>query len=136
VVIGVLAVTAWFTADQRVAGAAYQALGLFAVWPMLVSGLVCLASGVLLGLGTKSGLLRYWWVAAKLVMNVVLCTLVLVALRPGMADVIQHGAALSAGLPSDLDVSFLFFPPAVSLTMLTIATVLSVFKPWGRIRAR
>ena len=26
------------------------------------------------------------------------------------------------------------FPPAVSLTALTVAVVLSVVKPWGRIR--
>ena len=30
----------------------------------------------------------------------------------------------------------LFFPPAVSLTALTVATVLAVAKPWGRIRPR
>jgi hypothetical protein len=37
---------------------------------------VSLASGVVLGLGTKWGLIRYWWVAAKLVLNVVLVALV------------------------------------------------------------
>jgi hypothetical protein len=33
---------------------------LFAVWPLIATGLVCLASGVVLGLGTKWGLIRYW----------------------------------------------------------------------------
>lgn len=135
-VVGVLVITAWLTGDHAVKGIAYQALGMFAVWPMLTTGLVCLASGVLLGLGSKYGLLRYWWVAVKLAMNIVLTALVLLSLRPGLEDVAAHGRALSAGQASHLDVSFLFFPPAVSLTALTFATVLSVFKPWGRIRRR
>lgn len=135
-VVGVLVLTGWLTDDDAVKGVAYQALGMFAVWPMLVAGLVCLISGVLLGVGSKYGLLRYWWVAVKLVTNVVLCLLVVLALRPGLADVVEHGRALSSGRPSDLDVSFLFFPPAVSLTALGFATVLSVFKPWGRIGDR
>lgn len=131
-IVGVLVLTGWLTASVSVQAVAYQALGLFVVWPMFVSGLVCLTSGVLLGLGSRYGLLRYWWVAVKLVMNVVLCALVMVLLRPGLADVLRHGRTLAAGRSSDLDVSFLFFPPAVSLAALSIATVLAVFKPWGR----
>jgi hypothetical protein len=68
----------------------------------------------------------------KLVMNVVLLVLVLVALRPGIGDVFEHGRLLREGVVSDTDVSMLIFPPAVSLTALTIAVTLSVFKPWGR----
>jgi hypothetical protein len=133
-VVGVLVVAGWFSGDASVRGVAYQALGLFAVWPMLVSGLVCLASGVVLGLGTRFGLVRYWWVAVKLAMNVVLCLLVVFALRPGLGEVVEHGRVLAAGGVSDADISSLFFPPAVSLAALSAATVLAVFKPWGRIR--
>lgn len=135
VVVGVLVFAGWFSDDPAIQGLAYQALGTFAVAPMLTSGLVCLASGVLLGLGTRFGLLRYWWVAVKLVMNVVLCVLILVLLQPGMPDVVEHGRIVAAGGNSPVDVSRLFFPPAVSLTTLTVATVLGVFKPWGRIRS-
>lgn len=134
VVVGVLVVTAWLTDARGVEGLAYQALGLFAVWPMLTAGLVCLASGIPLGLGSRYGLARYWWVAVKLVMNVVLCVLILFALRPGLGEVVEHGRALTAGRVSTLDVSSMFFPPAVSLTSLTVATVLAVVKPWGPIR--
>lgn len=134
VIVGVLVIAGWFTADPVIRGLAYQALGTFAVGPMLVSGLVCLGSGVLLGLGTRFGLVRYWWVVLKLVMNIVLCVLIVLALRPGMAEVVEHGRILAAGGQSPIDVSTLFFPPAVSLTALTVATILGVFKPWGRIR--
>lgn len=134
VVVGVLVTTAWLTDSSPAQGVAYQALGLFAVWPMFAAAVVCLASGVILGLGTRWGLLRYWWVAVKLMMNVILCVLILFALRPGVAEVVEYGRALAAGGRPEADLSFLFFPPAVSLTALTTATVLAVVKPWGRLR--
>jgi len=134
VIVGVLVITGYFTSDPSVQGLAYQALGTFAVWPMLTAGLVSLASGLLLGLGTRYGLIRYWWVVVKLVINAVLCLLILFALEPGMAEIVEHGRILASGGESPLDVATLFFPPAVSLATLTFATVLAVFKPWGRVR--
>lgn len=122
--------------SDAVRGLALRALAEFVVTPMLVSALVCLGSGLLLGLATKWGLVRYWWVAVKLVLNVLLCVLIIVALRPGMADVGAAGAAVEAGLMPVTDISFLVFPPAVSLTLLAVATVLSVYKPGGRVRRR
>lgn len=134
VIVAVLVLTGGLAQDHATRGLAYQALSTFVVMPMLTAGLLCLASGLLLGLGSKWGLVRYWWVAVKLALNVALCTLIVVALRPGMADVREYGEALSAGATPVGNVSDLFFPPAVSLTALTTATVLAVFKPWGRIR--
>lgn len=134
VVVAVLVGVGWFADDAGVRGLAYEALGRFVVAPMLMAGLVCLASGVVLGVGGRYGLVRYWWVAVKLAINVVLCTLIVVLLRPGMGDVVAHGQDLGAGRVSAVDVSSLFFPPALSLTALTVATVLAVVKPWGVIR--
>ncbi|MEW2357088.1 hypothetical protein [Spirillospora sp. NPDC029432] len=134
VIVAVLVLTGRFGSTDEMRGLAYQALAAFVVWPMLVSALVCLVTGVILGLGTRWGLLRYWWVAVKLVLNVLLCVLIIVALQPGMAEVGEYGRTLGAGVPEPEDVSSLFYPPAVSLTTLTFATVLAVAKPWGRIR--
>ncbi|MEV6275659.1 hypothetical protein [Nocardia sp. NPDC051832] len=134
VLVAVLVVVGRFGSDLETRSLAYQALGAFVVWPMLVSGLVCLATGLLLGLGTKWGLIRYWWVLVKLVLNVVLCLLILEALRPGMPGVGRYGRELLTGTADPAVVSDLVFPPAVSLTALAIATVLSVAKPWGRVR--
>ncbi|WP_275002048.1 hypothetical protein [Promicromonospora iranensis] len=117
-------------------GLALRALAEFVVTPMLVSGLACLASGLVLGLATKWGLVRYWWVAVKLVMNVLLCVLVVVALRPGMAGVGAAGVAVEAGQVPVTDLSSLVYPPTVSLTALAVATILSVYKPGGRVRRR
>jgi hypothetical protein len=136
VVLGLLVFTALFTSSTRTEALCYQALELFAVWPLLASGLVTLVSGVVLGLGTRYGLVRYWWVAVKLAINVVLVALVALALRPGLADAATYGELLSAGTPSDTDVGGLGFPPIVSGLALVTATILSVYKPWGRMRRR
>lgn len=137
VMVAVLVLTGRFGASDDVRGLAYRTLATFVVWPMLTSGLVCLVSGLVLGLGTKWGLVRYWWVAVKLALNLVLCTLILVALQPGMDEVDRYGRDLAAGGATEpAGVTDLFFPPAVSLTALTFATVLAVAKPWGRVRRR
>ena len=134
VTMAVLVFTARVTDDPATAALCYRALRLFAVWPMVGSGIVCLASGILLGLGTKYGLLRYWWVAVKLVINVALCTLILLALRPSVLDVAAYGTA-TADQNTATAAGSLIFPAIVSPTALLIAMVLSVFKPWGRIRS-
>jgi hypothetical protein len=134
VVVAVLVLAGRFGGDAATRGIAYQALSLFIAWPMLISGLICLVSGVILGIGTPWGLIRYWWVAVKLAINVVLCILIIFVLQPGMADIGAYGRDLAAGVPTHSSVSTLFFPPAVSLTALSLATLLSVFKPWGRTR--
>lgn len=133
VVVAVLVLTGRFSGDDQLRSLAYRALAAFVVWPTLVSGLLCLATGVILALGTKWGLLRYWWVAAKLALNVVLCTLIIVALQPAMPEVDAYGRELLTGMPDPARMTDMFYPPAVSLTALTLATILAVFKPWGRI---
>ena len=136
VLVAVLAGVGLGGGSDAVRGLALRALAEFVVAPMLISALVCLGSGLLLGLATKWGLVRYWWVAIKLVMNVLLCVLIVVALQPDMAEVGAAGVALEAGQAPVTDISFLVFPPTVSLSMLVVATVLSVYKPGGRVRQR
>jgi hypothetical protein len=121
VVLGVLVLTV-LGGDPTLVPAALQVLPLL-FWPLLTAGLVSLLSGLLLGLGTRYGLLRHWWVAIKLALNLVLVTLVVVLLGPGLR------AAPTLGPDPTM-----VFPPAVSLTALTAAVVLSVVKPWGRVR--
>jgi hypothetical protein len=136
VVMAVFIFTALLADDNNIKALCYRALELFAVWPLLATGLVCLASGVVLGLGTKYGLVRYWWVAIKLVLNIVLTALVLVALRPEVTEAAEQGRRFAAGAPASLAVGDLIFPPIVSPTALLIAVVLAVFKPWGLVRKR
>nr|CEL20619.1 membrane protein [Kibdelosporangium sp. MJ126-NF4]CTQ89531.1 membrane protein [Kibdelosporangium sp. MJ126-NF4] len=128
-VLGVLVVTALVATDPQTVSVALQAVELFAVWPVAIAGVVCLASGIVLGLGTKYGLVRYWWVFVKLVMNIVLLVLVVVVLPPGVREAAEIGRALTGDVPSGM-----LFPPVVSTAAVLFATVISVLKPWGRLR--
>ena len=136
VVMAVLVFTALLTGSEGTRALCYRALELFAVWPLFTTGLVSLASGVVLGLGSKWGLVRYWWVAIKLALNILLTVLVVVALRPEVIEMAEQGRRFVAGEAASLAVGDLIFPPIVSPTLLLVATVLVVFKPWGRIRKR
>ena len=129
VVMGVLIFTAVARDDPATKALSYRALELVAVGPLLACGLICLLTGIVLGLGSRWGLVRYWWVAVKLVLN-----LVLVALAPEVAAHADQARQFQAGLPALLEVGQLIFPPIVSPAALLVALVLAVFKPWGRIR--
>jgi uncharacterized membrane protein len=134
VAMAVLVVTAISTDSAVVRAHTLQSLQLATVWPMFSTAMLSLITGILLGLGSKYGLVRYWWVAIKLALNIVLTTLVLVALRPGVIEAAEQGRRFAAGEQASLAVGDLIFPPIVSPTFLLIAFVLAVFKPWGRIR--
>lgn len=133
-VIGVLSFTGLTTDDPRTMATAYAALSMFGVPLLLTLGLLTLATGVLLGLGTRYGLLRYWWVAVKLVVGVVLTVLVVVALKPTLDRAATETAVLDPTLADRLSqVRFnMVFPPIVSTTALVFAAYLGLYKPWGR----
>ncbi|MEV0086478.1 hypothetical protein [Saccharopolyspora sp. NPDC050642] len=96
-----------------------------------------LLSGVVLSLGTRWGLLRHYWVVTKLVLTVaVIVTAVQLedrhvrravpALEWRDGGTFFDAQPWSAGL--------LLALPVAHLIMLVAATVLSVYKPWGRTR--
>ena len=136
VAMAVVVFTAVVSEDDRTRAVCYQALKLFAVWPLFVLGLLCLVSGVVLGAGSRYGLVRYWWVATKLAVSVLLVSLVPLALRPGVNGLSDLGRDLAAGHLVTASVGNMIYPPIVSPVALLFALVLAVFKPWGRIRSR
>lgn len=136
VAMAAIVFTALGTDDVALKALCYQALERFVYWPIFASSVVCLASGVVLGLGTSYGLARYWWVATKLALNSILTTLVIFALRPGVFELAEQSRRAAAGQAVTFVESGMIFPPIVSSTALLVAFVLSVFKPWGRIRSR
>ncbi len=98
--------------------------------------LAILASGFLLGLGTRWGLLRYWWVVVKLALSLIMTVLVFTSLLPGISSLtVLSTTGVSAGaLRASLEPlpTMLLFPPVVSFLMLGTAALLSIFKPWAR----
>lgn len=122
--------------DPLTVAGALKAISILVPATVPVLSLTLLGTGVLLGLGTTWGLIRYWWVLAKLALSVVMTVLVFTALVPTVVSIELQAAAgvsadaIRAGLGPVL--TGLIFPPVVSFGMLVGATILSVFKPWRR----
>lgn len=130
-----LLLTALTTSDGTLAASFYTAVGYVVPRTLPFLSLGMTATGLLLSWGTKWGLMRYWWVAVKLVLALVMTALVFFQLVPtinGMPALLpgQDGAAVRAmlgSLPTQL-----MFPPVVSFLALGLATVFAVVKPWGK----
>jgi hypothetical protein len=140
----ILTSVGWFGIALAVAGAALLASATSDVtlppvlyrtiqtapWLSVPVGLASFATGVALGMGTTFGLVRHWWVVAKIAIAgaVVVTDAVLVGR-------VAHDALVSGRAPTPL-----FGSTIAHVVMLGVATFLSVFKPrgrtpWGRRRA-
>ncbi|SDT17554.1 hypothetical protein [Microlunatus soli] len=134
IVMAVLIFTALFTDDPYLRLISYGALGRAIFWPLICTAVLSLISGLLLGWSSKYGVVRYTWVLIKLILNVVLGTLLIISLNPGLIELAEAGRQIFAGRPTgDLDLQTLIFPPIVSTSCLLFAGFLAVFKPWGRV---
>jgi uncharacterized membrane protein len=80
-----------------------------------------LVTGVLLSLGTKWGLLQHYWVATKLAL-----TVGVIATGVFLMDRLVQQSISAPTLLISLSVAHVL--------MLGIATVISVYKPWGKTR--
>jgi Predicted integral membrane protein (DUF2269) len=114
------------TGDAVLAAASYDLLAMFTVLFGIPLSLLSLATGILLGLGSKWGVLRHAWVATKLALLVGVILVGALVIGPG-TEAMRSGdggaeARLIAGATYDV-------------VALTVATGLSVFKPRRR-RAR
>lgn len=123
-----LAATAATTGDVATARAAYTSMALL-VHPFLPALAVsAFASGVVLSVGTKWGLLEHYWIVTKLLLNLAVILLGANAVK-GLVD--QAVAATAGAAPMLLVSAF-----SANLAMLVAATVISVYKPWGKTRQR
>jgi hypothetical protein len=120
VLVAFLLVAAGATGDDGLARALYRTVET-SVWLSVPLGAVAAVTGVVLGLGTKWGLVRYWWVAIKEVIVVPVVVTDLLVVAPTAHDA-AHGQ-LSGRL---LD------PAIAHCVVLAVATVVSLAKPFGR----
>ncbi|GAB2858814.1 hypothetical protein GCM10027176_71660 [Actinoallomurus bryophytorum] len=105
-----------------------ERIGAYVVIPV---ALCAVLTGLLLGLGTRWGLLRYHWVTVKLVVGLLALTLAVLPLQIQL-----HTAATAVQEPgATSDIGFvqytLIIAPAVALALYSSNVVLSIFKPWG-----
>ena len=128
------------TADATVASGAY--LGTEIIWRFVIIpfSLGALLTGVVQAFGTQWGLLRHYWVVAKLVITIGAVVLLLLhtnSLLPALARAAIDGSAIvvdghaheHGGIPPRLH---LVVAASGTLLLLIAAATLSVYKPWGR----
>ncbi|MFE9399362.1 hypothetical protein [Streptomyces flavidovirens] len=126
-----LAVTGLTTSTPQTARGAYLAMdvvGWYVIVPLSVASLL---SGLVQSLGTVWGLLRHYWVIAKLLITVVATVLLLVHMQPvgQLADAAAR-ATLVDGELEGMRIQLIADAAAALLVLLT-AAALSVFKPRG-----
>jgi hypothetical protein len=99
---------------------------------------IALGSGIVLGLGTKWGVLRHGWVTAKLVMLVVIILTGALVVRPSMDHLIAATSAPAPAAKPGLG-SSQWEPAAAAasnIVLAAVAVVVAIFKPGGRLRRR
>jgi hypothetical protein len=117
--------------NEQTIRAAWIAMELTGWYVLVPLALATVLTGLLMGLGTKWGLLQHYWVLIALVLTT-MAALVLVLHMPGVsatADLAQRaqGAQLRR-LGGDL------FHPSVGLVVLLAVQVLNFYKPPGLTR--
>lgn len=125
-----LALVGRFSAVPLRQRAAYVVLDFLDLAAWLPLGLLAVGSGVILGLGTRWGLLRHLWVAVKLVGGLAVLIAPLLAKSPNVDRALA--AVLAGGGPGPV-ADRILIPSVLSVVVLTVSTVLSTYKPWGRI---
>jgi 2-polyprenyl-6-methoxyphenol hydroxylase-like FAD-dependent oxidoreductase len=121
VAVAFLAISASVTEDPALARALYRTLEI-TPWLSIPTGIGAFGVGALLSVGTAWGLVRHWWLVAKLAIATAVIVTDIVVLLPAAHDAVATGAA-----PGPLRDG-----AVAHCVALTVATVLSVFKPRGR----
>jgi len=130
----VIAVAGLSSQNVQTVRAAYLILEVVGWTVLLPLSLASLLSGLVQSLGTTWGLFRHYWVLAKLVMNVVATTVLLLYMRT-----LNYLADLAADASSATELHSLQDPSpmlhaAAALLLLLTATALAVYKPRGLTR--
>jgi hypothetical protein len=118
--------------DAATVLAAYLAMALTVSSVIVPFAFASLLTGAIQGLGTPWGLLRHYWIVAKLLITVLANLLLLVHLQP-----IQRVAGVAAETTRSgaelLDVAsgVTLVEVGAALLALLAATTLAVYEPWG-----
>ncbi|MDA2803776.1 hypothetical protein [Nocardiopsis suaedae] len=124
-----LALAAAAAADPEARAGALGAAGLLSGLLVLPLSLTAAGTGLLLALGTPWGLFRHTWVAAKLVLTLLLVAGSNLSIGPMVRELAADPAAAGgAGMVRALGAL------SVSFTVLLATVLLSTVKPFGRLR--
>ncbi|HET9495097.1 MAG TPA: hypothetical protein VFR15_12770 [Chloroflexia bacterium] len=119
--------------DQRTI---YPAAHLVGTWLVTPLAFLSLGTGLLLGLLTTYGLLKYWWVAIKLVITTALTGAVLLVLVPRLASAAEAVTGPSPRFLAGGEQLALVLAPAAASTLLLLNVAFAVYKPGWRLQSR
>lgn len=95
--------------------------------------LTSLATGLVLGTGSRWGVITYWWVTGKLALQLAIILTGALVVGPSVQALIDSSAA---GRPLGADRWELSVAGAANLIFAAAAVALAVFKPGGRVRRK
>ncbi|MER7576772.1 hypothetical protein [Streptomyces sp. NPDC126514] len=126
-----MAVAGLTSSSPQMVRGAYLAMDVMGWYVIVPFSIACLLSGLVQSLGTAWGLLRHYWVIAKLLITVVATLVLLVHMQPvgHLADAAAR-ATLTGGELQGMRIQ-LIADAAAALLVLVTAAALSVFKPRG-----
>ena len=126
-----LAVAGFASSEPELVYVANRAMRLLGWCVIVPISLMALASGMLKSFDSRWSVLRHWWVATKGALTVGGIVVILKHMQ-----VVSRLADTAATVAlSSVDLRFerlqLVLHPAGGLLILVLATVLSIYKPWG-----
>lgn len=114
----------------------YPAASLIASVLLVPLALLALATGVILGLLTPWGIVRYWWVAISLALTVAGIVLGAFVLVPTLGAAADAATAAPGAQVLSVDRLGLVKDTSAASIVLIVTVLLSVYKPFGRLRDR
>ena len=129
-----LAVAGSSSENEQTVQSVYVAMDVVAWFVILPLAFLSLATGLVQALGTQWGLLRHYWVIAKLVLTAVATVVLLFTMGDisSLADVARDGALVGDAHASSQN--HLTLHSGGGLAVLLLTTSLAVFKPRGLTR--
>ena len=129
-----LAIAGSSSGDEETVQSVYVAMDVMAWSVILPLAFASLATGILQAVGTQWGILRHYWVIAKLVLTVVATVVLLFTMGDisSLGDFARDGALV--GDAHESSQSHLILHSAGGLAVLLLTTCLAVFKPRGLTR--
>lgn len=125
-----LAIAGLRSQDVQIMNAAYLGMDWIARFVILPLSFAPLFTGPILSLGTPWGLIRHYWILAKLVITVLATIILLAHMQPisHLAHLAADGAVASAALGLRTQMAA---ASGAALVALILATALAVYKPRG-----
>jgi uncharacterized membrane protein len=124
-------IVALTSSRNEIARSMYIAMNVAGLYVIVPASLLTVLTGIVQGVGTQWGLWRHRWVATKLVLGI-LATIALLLHQFTAVRTAAHHA--ENGLDAHAIGVQLVADASLAVVLLIVATILSVFKPWGLTR--